>query len=110
MVLNTSFAHGELAMSPLMTPEQLDEARADEAWRITPAEREFVKNAMITAARLAREGWTPTDPDLIEAREIASLVRGNNADSIRAGNWDASGTMRIALAAIKRGRELAGQS
>jgi hypothetical protein len=41
-----------------MTNEELDEARAKEAG-----------GDPVKAARLAREGWTPTDPDLLAFRE-----------------------------------------
>jgi pyruvate dehydrogenase complex dehydrogenase (E1) component len=54
-----------------LTPEQLDEARGREAYRLHCAEGkkpEFFwptsnafDMAMVTAARLAREGWTPSD-------------------------------------------------
>ena len=98
-----------------LTPEQLDEARAQEA--IT----RFIRGESVKtyeglahlAARLAREGWTPTDPDLIEARGLVATVVAPSttiADIYRAGEMDCSPHVRVALAAIKRGRELAAQS
>ena len=38
-----------------MTPEELDKATADEAWRLL----EEGEDVAVIAARLAREGWTP---------------------------------------------------
>ncbi len=55
-----------------MTPEELDKARAEEAWR-TSGDYSVARVATI-AARLAREGWTPpepVDPDLLAFREWA---------------------------------------
>ena len=57
-----------------MTPEELDKARAEEAWRIymtNPPGMTGERLAMI-AARLAREGWTPpppVDPDVVAFRK-----------------------------------------
>ena len=49
----------------------------------------------------------PVDPDLIEAREIvAGLARPYRSEIIN-GEWDETTEIRIATAAIKRGRELA---
>jgi hypothetical protein len=50
-----------------MTNEELDNARAKEAQRLFLDGDEL---AVVHAARLAREGWTPpkpVDPDLAEA-------------------------------------------
>ncbi len=55
-----------------MTPEELDEARAKEAWRLFSTDG---PTAPTIAARLAREGWTPpepADPDLLAFREWAA--------------------------------------
>jgi hypothetical protein len=56
-----------------MTNEELDEARAKEAWRIYYAGGDSQGPAMAqTAARLAREGWTPpepVDPDVLALKE-----------------------------------------
>jgi hypothetical protein len=52
-----------------MTNEELDEARAKEAWRIYGG---GMPSLATIAARLAREGWTPpepVDPDVLAYRE-----------------------------------------
>lgn len=99
---------------------ELDLARAKEAH----ARREDVNKeewsklgpdyvaGMVTAARLAREGWVPVDPDLIEARQVAEALAGElrwgevSQRAIRAGKSDGYWIVRSSLAAIKRGREL----
>ena len=51
-----------------MTPDELDKATADEAWRLL----EEGQDVAVIAARLAREGWTPpepVDPDVLAYRE-----------------------------------------
>ena len=99
-----------------MTDEELDEARAREAYRVVHRHPlpsvQLINSVAIAAARLAREGWTPVDPDLIEAREIvANTCRdAGNANYWRAGDGDCDDILRIAIAAIKRGKELAGSS
>jgi len=56
-----------------MTNEELDKARAKEAWRIHVMTPGLTQDAlMLTCARLAREGWTPpepVDPDVLAFRE-----------------------------------------
>ena len=97
-----------------MTPEQLDEARAKKAHddtrpgctTIFDPKKWWTDKAMIEAARLAREGWTPTDPDLIEAREIVAAVCYLNRESYLNGEQDETPFVQRSLAAIKRGREL----
>lgn len=111
-----------------MTPEQLDEARAREAFRIhreTPEGKEafpfdsyaaaHTRPIGLIAARLAREGWKPVDPDLIEAREIVAKWWENppshyrnvfDPESFRRGERDTFPEVTQTLAAIKRGREL----
>ena len=91
-----------------MTPEQLDEARAREASKRTWPSASFDNQCdfddyAITAARLAREGWTPTDPDLIEAREVVARLLGEEGAHIsaahaRRGCVDASDAVQAALA------------
>jgi hypothetical protein len=79
-----------------MTNEELDKARSDEAYRMWLEEKGYREVVGIIAARLAREGWTPpvaVDPDLAEARTIYH-------------NSLPSNPMGMALAGIKRGREL----
>lgn len=92
-----------------MTDEELDSARAKEAIEICAAKTMFtdVIGIAITAARLAREGWTPTDPDLIEARECVALLyerQGFTVDAqrARAGEFDDSDPVQSALLAIQR--------
>ena len=93
-----------------MTNEELDRARADEAHRLWQ-KGGLMGNPVIIAARLAREGWTPPDPLLKEAREVCAQVeegRGSHstAESFRTGAFDMSGVMEYALAALKRGIEV----
>jgi hypothetical protein len=68
-----------------MTPEELDEATADEAWRLL----EEGQDVATIAARLAREGYTPpepVDPDLLAFREwIDRNDRANHKDAYLAG-------------------------
>lgn len=93
----------------------LDRARAEEARRQIAAEDPKhiprVNDVAIRAAALAREGWEPEDPDLKEAREAcardAEQCGLEKAPTLyRTGERDDSPTMRCALAALKRGREL----
>ena len=64
---------------------------------------------------LIAQGWTPppepVDPDLIEVREIVARLYDvswpERANSIRVGDQDHNVENVSALAAIKRGRELA---
>lgn len=95
-----------------MTPEELDEARAREALRqLYGPEANFASHDRVStlAARLAREGWTPVDPDLIQAREIAAGTHDGSsewADGAKKGLRDDSRAVQLVLAGIKRGREL----
>lgn len=92
-----------------MTDEELDRARVREALRVaeTPYYVELVAGH---AARLAREGWKPVDPDLLEAQAITEKV---NHD-INAGVGIAESSrgdilkceVEAALRGIARGREL----
>lgn len=103
-----------------MTPEELDIARAREAHKRTFPVHAWVTGAgheesLIEAARLARTGWTPVDPLLIEAREIvAKWIDANPnklkmlASGVRYGAFDADPSVEQALAALRRGKELAG--
>ena len=91
-----------------LTPEELDEARAEEArcvWgRTDTANR---PPPIVIAARLARIGWTPTpkvDPDLLAAREWAANFSPTDAEGYRAGEYDRSSLIRGFLAGIKHGR------
>jgi hypothetical protein len=87
-----------------LTPEELDKARTEEALQLNvthdfPRIDVWVKTVAETAARLAREGWTPTpkvDPDL-EAFSVWKRQRE------KAG-WDPDDPEAAFLAGIKRGR------
>lgn len=106
-----------------MRPEELDDARMREAIRQMP---EFftpgVNQEQIArlAARLAREGWMPVDPLLVEARELVAqwydaayfsthtggyLGAAPIASRIRSGRQD-DAQVQITLKAIQRGIEL----
>jgi hypothetical protein len=58
-----------------MTPEQLDEATVKEAKRLTDAAGlcDWPSVAQ-TAARLAREGWTP--PESVDPRQLGRVAAG----------------------------------
>lgn len=94
-----------------MTDKELDKARAKEAWRIWSAVAGGPSSQEI-AARLAREGWMPVDPDLIEARECVALVlescgfQGLPKD-YRNGKQDDAWGVKAALLAIRRAKERA---
>lgn len=92
-----------------MTNEELDIARAKEAIHHSKS----LNEAAYTAARLAREGWTPTppvDPDLLAVREIVALEwqqfgSRTVANETRSGDHDDKWFVNCALAAYKAGRE-----
>lgn len=80
-----------------MNPEELDEARAREAFRLCSEDPNI--SIVATAARLARENWTPpepepvVDPDLMAFREWAarrSEANGSTdwASAYRQGRFD----------------------
>ena len=87
-----------------MTNDELDQARAEEAFEQSKAGDLFTDIAA-HAARLAREGWTPpkpVDPDLADANRVYEAM-----------DWpeDLKGDTRECYVAfiregIKRGREL----
>ena len=82
-----------------MTNEKLDQERANFAFAQSKAGDLFTDIAA-HAARLAREGWTPpkpVDPDRLEAYNLAVFF------GEEFGNYTPA---RLALKAIKRGREL----
>lgn len=85
-----------------MTNEELDTARAEEAWNIYNRERSGDVSAI--AARLAREGWTPpkvvVDPDIGEANAVVNRMSPPFDLKFRGDAY------RVGLAALKRGREL----
>jgi hypothetical protein len=94
-----------------MTDEELDRARSDEARKIHGGIFAVdVGRIGEIAARLAREGWMPVDPDLIEARECAALAwkdKGYNTCSAQVlrGEVDNSREVQSALIAIKRAKD-----
>ena len=96
-----------------MTPEELDKARAAEAWRVWEKVKPSLcedNDVALFAARLAREGWTPVDSDLLAVREIAAAWyerRGLDgwAHSARNGELDAGDYLQYALTAYKAGKE-----
>ena len=100
-----------------MTDEELDKARADEAWRLAgindPSTQTVLwsRKAVYAAARLAREGWMPVDPLLLEAREIyARALEANDGvyapKECRSGLCDDSAAISAVLAALRRGIEI----
>lgn len=58
-----------------MTNEELDKARAEEAIKAWDTKALSLEQVVAIAARLAREGWVPVDPDLVEARELGRRHR-----------------------------------
>ena len=71
-----------------MTNEELDTARAKEAWRIYTGVPKTDRLAAI-AARLAREGWTPPEP--VEPDVLAFKVWVKKEyPNLEPGKWDDS--------------------
>ena len=100
----------------IMTDEELDIARAREVIQTTLPDtlqdNGLIERALIRVAEIARSGWMPPCPDVIEAREVVAkeydrLNYAKGAEDMRGGKWDLNINVPIALAAIKRGRELA---
>jgi hypothetical protein len=108
-----------------MSDEELDEVRAKAAWQATSADKltrfeclnANVQEAIILAARYGRENWTPADPDLALAREVAleyetkvseqKYDEGARTEARRrllSGELDEFETVQIALAAIRATR------
>ena len=57
-----------------MTPEELDEARAKEAeriWDIENSQAGTLQELAIISARLARENWTPAEPEPVNPDVLA---------------------------------------
>ncbi len=75
-----------------MTDEEIDEARAKEAWRLLGGKE--TRRIVTVAARLAREGWMPVDPLGAEADELI-------------GHGMHMGLRHFVIAALRRGMELA---
>lgn len=56
---------------------------------------------------LERMNWQPpTDPDLIEVREMVAKIYPEFRSSIQQGQWDITTLVTTSLDCIKRGREL----
>jgi transposase InsO family protein len=92
-----------------MTPEELDKARASEAWRIYDGGGTYKDSHTLAtiAARLAREGWVPVDPDLIA---VQGVLRDKHPEIAAAwGNktalWGGEYAEQAVLDAYKAGRE-----
>jgi hypothetical protein len=90
-----------------LTPEELDEARAEEAWRLFVEQPGDDPQSRVIAARLAREGWTPppkVDPDLLAAREWGATTELGYASHYAEGVYDEEPEIIGYLAGIKHGR------
>ncbi len=95
-----------------MTNEELDEARAKEAWRKCDAlgfGKDY-ESPTVIAARLAREGWTPpepVDPDVLAYREWeAGLAKDPiYRDKALSGEWDRYPSGRAFVAGARMARE-----
>jgi hypothetical protein len=98
-----------------MTPEELDKARAKEAWRVWEGVKPSLcedNDVALFAARLAREGWTPpppVDPDLLAVREIVAAEWGSrlcreDARKTLSGANDLYVEVKAAFAAYKAGK------
>ena len=100
-----------------MSPEeQLDEARAEEAyrqWQEDGCQGDDTLDVAAIAARLARENWTPpepeVDPDVLAFREWAAKdwVERYPAevDDVRRGNRDGCDIAKAFLAGARMARE-----
>lgn len=97
-----------------MTPEQLDEARAKEAQRLWEGGQEAGSSSWVVAARLAREGWTPpepepepVDPDVLAWREWAkrSILKHISGRDVDAGKFDDVLDAHAYLAGARMARE-----
>lgn len=91
-----------------MTPEELDEARAREAFRLCSEDPNI--SIVATAARLARENWTPpepVDPDILAFREFASKAArsASLAESYRDGDMDSCASAYLFLSGARVARE-----
>jgi hypothetical protein len=93
-----------------MTNDELDDAVAVEALRICeerPTGLKFRELAQ-TAARLAREGWTPpepVDPDVLAFRAWACALYPYVENDIRAGGFDDEILAQAYLAGARMARE-----
>ena len=93
-----------------MTPEeQLDEARAKETLHRLVNSGQVYCHEDIAAlgARLARENWTPPEPDLLAYREWMSTAAGTPGyrEEVLAGKWDRRASALAYLAGARMARE-----
>lgn len=91
-----------------MTNEELDKVRARKAYESAPANSSLIQIAE-EAARLAREGWVPQDPVLVEARKIVAEVwqkrnHSSFAESTLRGNEDDTASIEAVCIALRRGK------
>ena len=90
-----------------MTPEELDQWRGQEAWRLR---HEYPEDATeVIAARFAREGRMPpepvVDPDLLAFREWAANMWPLSARATRSGDMDPTYVAEAYLAGARMARE-----
>lgn len=95
-----------------MTPEELDEARAKEAYRQADGADRYLTHfeAATIAARLARENWTPpepVDPDLLAFREWLVEQWPDLQEEATSGETDSIIPARAYLAGARMARERA---
>ena len=98
-----------------MTPEELDKARAKEAWRMWEKVKPSLSednDVALFAARLARENWTPpepVDPDLLAFREWAAKdwaeLYPAEVDDVQRGKRDGCNIAKAYLAGARMAAE-----
>jgi hypothetical protein len=93
-----------------MSPEELDRATADEAWRLWQIQGADHPQPAVIAARLAREGYRPpepVDPDLLACREwmISQPCSPDYREAVLAGKWDLGTDTTAFLAGARMARE-----
>jgi hypothetical protein len=85
-------------------PKLLTEAE----WReMSPYPKDYIEQELRERGLIAQE---PVKPLLIEAREVCASECGQigaAAQAYREGRWDSADPMKVALAALRRGMELA---
>jgi len=99
-----------------MTPEELDKARVEEAYRIWHAmplnpeeglpffEEGHYRTAAFITARLCREGWMPINPAFREARAWAAETWPAYADGYQRGRLDHTDIIKCYVAGYNSGR------
>jgi hypothetical protein len=95
-----------------MTDEELDTARAKEAVRKVygaATHTTVAEQVAFIAAKLARERWTPAEPNLVLARQVVIDYSAEHSiplavDETRAGRCDTDPWVQIAFAGIKAAR------